>query len=118
MSEDYTFVDKNGAPIGASYHNIKVIGIGGCGNNALNQLIKLGLQGPELIAANTDPQDLHKCLAPIKIPLGEKITRRRGCGGNPEVGKAACLESVDAFKAALKDTDLLFVTAGLGGGTG
>jgi cell division protein FtsZ len=118
MGEDFTFIDDNDSNLGCGYHNIKVLGIGGCGNKAVNQLISLGLKGPDYIGANTDPQDLKNCLAPTKILLGEKRTRRRGCGGNPKVGREACLESLDSLKTVLKETDLVFVVAGLGGGTG
>jgi cell division protein FtsZ len=118
MGEDFTFLDPNGSNMGCDYHNIKVLGIGGCGNKALNRLKELGLKGPQFVAANTDPQDLGNCQADLKLLLGEKQTRKRGCGGNPGVGKAACQESLDSVKKALADADLVFIVAGLGGGTG
>ena len=97
---------------------IKVMGVGGAGNNAINRMIELGIHGVEFIAVNTDVQVLEASKAPIKIQIGEKVTRGLGAGGNPEIGKRAAEESIDAIKEVLQDTDMLFIAAGFGGGTG
>jgi cell division protein FtsZ len=97
---------------------LKVIGLGGAGGNAINRMISLGLKGVEFIAMNTDHQDLAANLAPIKIKLGPRITRGMGAGGKPEVGRTAAEESKEEIKAALKGADMVFLTAGMGGGTG
>lgn len=97
---------------------IKVIGLGGGGSNAINRMIELGLTGVEYIAANTDAQVLADCLAPKKIQLGPVLTRGLGAGGDPEVGEKAAEESYVAIKSALEGADLVFLTAGMGGGTG
>lgn len=97
---------------------IKIIGVGGAGNNALNRMINEGVQGVEFIAVNCDAQDLKGCLATTKILIGEKVTRGLGAGGRPEIGEMAARESLTLLKEALKNTDMLFITAGMGGGTG
>ncbi|MCX8073160.1 MAG: cell division protein FtsZ [Candidatus Binatia bacterium] len=97
---------------------IVVIGVGGAGGNALNTMIERELQGVEFIAATTDMQELAANLAPAKIQLGEKLTRGLGAGGNPEIGREAALETVDAVRRALQGADMVFVAAGMGGGTG
>ena len=97
---------------------IKVIGVGGGGNNAVNRMVEDDVKGVEFIAVNTDKQALLKCAAPTKILIGEKVTRGRGAGANPEVGLRAAEENIDDIKAALADTDMVFITAGMGGGTG
>jgi len=97
---------------------IKVIGAGGGGGNAINDMISGGVDGVEYIAANTDAQDLHNSLADIRIQLGEKLTRGLGAGADPEIGKQAAEEDVEKIKALLEETDMLFITAGMGGGTG
>ena len=97
---------------------IKVIGVGGGGNNAVNHMVEMDVKGVEFIAANTDKQALMRCAAPTKILIGEKITRGRGAGANPEVGQRAAEENIDDIKAALAGTDMVFITAGMGGGTG
>ncbi len=97
---------------------IKVIGIGGAGCNAINTMIEYGLEGVEFIAANTDVQALRRSRAPIKLQLGEKLTGGRGAGGNPEIGRDAAMESLDLIRDLLQGADMVFVTAGLGGGTG
>ncbi|MEJ5300568.1 MAG: cell division protein FtsZ [Thermodesulforhabdaceae bacterium] len=97
---------------------IKVFGIGGAGNNALNNMIRSGLLGVEFIAANTDVQVLRRCQAPVKIQLGSQLTRGLGAGGNPEIGAKAAEEDIDKIKAAVEGSDMVFITAGLGGGTG
>ena len=97
---------------------LKVIGLGGGGTNAINRMIELGIHDIEFIAANTDRQALNSSLAPQKIQLGPVLTRGLGAGGNPEVGEAAAVESSAELKAALSGADMIFLTAGLGGGTG
>ncbi len=97
---------------------IKVIGIGGAGNNAINNMIRSGLKGVEFIAANTDVQSLRRCLAEVKIQLGAELTKGLGAGGNPEVGMKASEESIEQIKEAIEGSDMVFITAGLGGGTG
>jgi cell division protein FtsZ len=106
--------DENRA-VGAK---IKVIGIGGGGCNALNTMIDLNLEGVDFIAANTDAQVLKISPSLVKIQLGERITGGRGAGADPEIGRKATLESVDQIRAALDGADMVFITAGLGGGTG
>lgn len=97
---------------------IKVLGAGGAGGNAINDMISAGVTGVEFIAANTDAQDLGKSLADVRIQLGEKLTRGLGAGANPEIGKQSAEEDLDKLKQLLEDTDMLFITAGMGGGTG
>ncbi|PID16426.1 cell division protein FtsZ [Sporosarcina sp. P34] len=97
---------------------IKVIGVGGGGNNAVNRMIEHGVQGVEFIAVNTDAQALQLSSAEIKLQIGEKLTRGLGAGANPEVGKKAAEESKEQIEEALRGADMVFVTAGMGGGTG
>ena len=97
---------------------IKVIGVGGGGSNAVNRMINLGLQGVEFIAVNTDAQALMKSLAPKRMQIGEKLTRGLGAGAQPEIGQKAAEESRDDILEALRGADMVFVTAGMGGGTG
>jgi cell division protein FtsZ len=97
---------------------IKVIGVGGAGGNAINNMIKAGIEGVEFISANTDAQALSKNLAPVKIQLGTNLTKGLGAGGNPEVGRKAAVEDAESIEDALRGADLVFVTAGMGGGTG
>ncbi|MFW2387074.1 MAG: cell division protein FtsZ [Polyangiales bacterium] len=97
---------------------IKVVGVGGSGGNALNTMIQGGLEGVEFIAANTDAQALDRSLAPVKIQLGPELTRGLGAGGNPDVGRKAALEDVQRLSEVLEGADMVFVTAGMGGGTG
>jgi len=97
---------------------IKVIGIGGGGNNAVNRMIETGVEGVEFITANTDLQALQMSRAPKKLQLGVKLTNGLGAGANPEVGRQAALEDTDRIIAALEGADMVFVTTGLGGGTG
>ena len=99
-------------------HKIKVFGIGGGGNNAINNMIKAGLSGPLFVAANSDMQDLDRNLAPYKIQLGGQLTKGQGCGGKPEKGRNATMEDLDKVKDIMADSDLIFITAGMGGGTG
>ncbi len=97
---------------------IKVIGVGGGGNNAVNRMIDAGMEGIEFVVANTDLQALRMSRAPMKIQLGVKLTNGLGAGANPEVGRKAALEDSDKIIEALEGADMVFVTAGLGGGTG
>lgn len=97
---------------------IKVIGVGGAGNNAVNRLIESGLKSAEYIVVNTDNQALARSKASNRIQIGVKLTKGLGAGAEPSVGKAAAEENKDIIQNALKDTDLLFITAGMGGGTG
>ena len=97
---------------------IKVIGVGGGGNNAVNRMIAAGVEGVEFIAANTDAQALETSNAPIKLQLGVKLTSGLGAGANPDIGRRAALEDSDKIIEALEGADMVFVTAGLGGGTG
>ncbi|MDQ7834594.1 MAG: cell division protein FtsZ [Humidesulfovibrio sp.] len=97
---------------------IKVIGCGGGGGNAINNMIQSQLTGVSFIAANTDAQDIEKSLADHTIQLGGKLTKGLGAGANPEVGRNAALESIDQIRDVLQNTDMVFITAGMGGGTG
>ncbi|HVG26514.1 MAG TPA: cell division protein FtsZ [Acidobacteriaceae bacterium] len=97
---------------------IKVIGVGGGGNNAVNRMIAANLEGVEFIAANTDVQALESSHAPVKLQLGVKLTSGLGAGANPDIGRRAALEDSDKIIEALEGADMVFVTAGLGGGTG
>jgi len=97
---------------------IKVIGVGGGGSNAVNRMIEAGIQGVEFIAMNTDVQVLDTAAAPKKIQLGADLTRGLGAGGDPEIGKRAAEESRNEIRKALEGADMVFVTAGMGGGTG
>ncbi|HSE35755.1 MAG TPA: cell division protein FtsZ [Blastocatellia bacterium] len=97
---------------------IKVIGVGGAGGNAVNRLIEDGMEGVEFLVANTDCQALKDSQASIRLQLGEEISRGLGAGGNPEIGRRAALEDTDKLVDVLDGADMVFVTAGLGGGTG
>lgn len=97
---------------------IKVIGVGGGGSNAVNRMIENGLQGVEFIAVNTDAQALHLSKAEAKLQLGGKLTRGLGAGANPEIGKKAAEESREQLEEVLQGADMVFITAGMGGGTG
>src|SRR3954467_1750004 len=103
---------------GAYLAVIKVVGVGGGGTNAVNRMVDSGLRGVEFIAVNTDAQALLMTDADVKIAVGQKVTRGLGAGANPDVGREAAIESRDALKEALKGADMVFVTAGEGGGTG
>ena len=103
---------------GESYARIKVIGVGGAGCNAVNRMIDEGMQGLEFIAVNTDAQALIASKAGQRIRIGEKSTRGLGAGGNPEVGRTAAEESRDELREVLSGADMVFITAGMGGGTG
>ncbi len=97
---------------------IKVIGVGGGGNNAVNRMIEHGVKGVEFIAVNTDAQALNLSRSEVKLQIGAKLTRGLGAGANPEVGKKAAEESKEQIEEALRGADMVFVTAGMGGGTG
>ena len=97
---------------------IKVIGVGGAGNNAVNRMVTEDVKGVDFVAVNTDKQALHRCAAPGKVLIGEKLTKGRGAGANPEVGKNAAEENLEDIKKILEGTDMVFITAGMGGGTG
>ena len=100
------------------YANIKVIGVGGGGNNAVNRMITAGLKGVEFVAVNTDAQALHLSQSTHKIQIGAKLTKGLGAGANPEIGQKAAEESREEIQETLKGADMVFVTAGMGGGTG
>ncbi len=97
---------------------IKVIGVGGAGNNAINRMIEAGIKGVEFIAVNTDRQALQLSKANSRIQIGEKLTRGLGAGANPEIGTQAAEESKAEIAESLRGADMVFVTAGMGGGTG
>src|SRR5262245_46559818 len=97
---------------------IKVVGVGGGGSNAVNRMVQVGLDGVEFIVANTDVQALQQNAAPVKIQIGNKLTKGLGAGADPNVGREAALEDTDTLIQALTGADMVFVTTGLGGGTG
>jgi len=97
---------------------LKVIGVGGGGCNALNNMVDADVQGVEFVAVNTDVKSLSMCKAPVKIQIGSKLTRGLGAGADPEVGKKAAQEDIDKITEHLKGSDMVFITCGLGGGTG
>jgi cell division protein FtsZ len=97
---------------------IKVIGAGGCGGNAVNHMISAGLRNVEFISVNTDIQALQNNIAPVRLQVGQQLTRGRGTGGNPEIGRKAALEDEERLREVLSDAEMVFVTAGMGGGTG
>ncbi len=101
-----------------NFARIKVIGVGGGGNNAVNRMIDAGLRGVDFIAVNTDKQALFLSKANTKIQIGDKLTKGLGAGANPDIGEKAANESRDEIAMAIKDADMVFVTAGMGGGTG
>lgn len=98
--------------------NIKVVGVGGGGNNAVNRMISSNVRGVDFIAINTDRQALQKSAATHKIAIGEKVTKGHGAGSNPEVGAKAAEESIEEIKTSLTGADMVFITTGMGGGTG
>ena len=105
-------------PIRDDTPSIKVVGVGGGGGNAVNRMIQSGVQGVEFIAANTDLQDLKKSLASHKLQIGNQCSRGLGAGAKPEIGKNAALESIDEIRDSLQGADMVFLAAGMGGGTG
>ncbi|HSP15935.1 MAG TPA: cell division protein FtsZ [Thermoanaerobaculia bacterium] len=98
--------------------NIKVIGVGGGGGNAVNRMIQAGIKGIEFIVTNTDVQAMRASAAPVKLQIGSKLTKGLGAGANPEIGKQAALEDTDRILEALSGADMIFITTGMGGGTG
>ena len=98
--------------------NIKVIGVGGGGGNAVNRMVESGVQGVEFISINTDMQALNFSQAGTKIQIGEKLTNGQGAGSDPEVGRKSAEENRNQISKALEDADMVFITAGMGGGTG
>ncbi len=98
--------------------NIKVIGVGGAGNNVVNRMLSAGVQGVDFLVVNTDRQDLNKSHCPNKLPIGEKLTGGMGAGSKPEIGKKSAEESRAAIAKVLEGADMVFITAGMGGGTG
>jgi cell division protein FtsZ len=109
------FLFEEGLRTGA---NIKVVGVGGGGSNAVNRMIAAGLGGVEFLVANTDVQALKQSKAPVKIQIGAKLTKGLGAGANPDIGRQAALEDTDKIIEALEGADMVFVTTGMGGGTG
>ncbi len=105
-------------PAVETFAKIKVVGVGGSGNSAVNRMITSKIRGVEFIAVNTDVQALHHSHAPVKLHIGKTVTRGLGAGMDPEMGKRAAEESANEIREALKDADMVFVTCGLGGGTG
>ncbi|MFN3650033.1 MAG: cell division protein FtsZ [Armatimonadota bacterium] len=105
-------------PRGSNYAVIKVVGVGGGGTNAVNRMIEAGVSGVEFIALNTDFQALEMSLAPTRLQIGEALTKGLGVGGNPEVGRNSAEESRQDIKKLLEGSDMVFITAGMGGGTG
>jgi len=121
MTRLLSAMDQNGAPgdtMGTTQAIIKVVGAGGGGGNALNRMIEVGLQGVEFITMNTDAQVLNISKAPVKLQLGANVTRGLGAGGDPNIGRSAAEESRTELRKLLEGADLVFITAGLGGGTG
>ena len=109
------FTFEEAGQVGA---RIKVVGVGGGGCNAVNRMIEAKLEGVEFIAANTDIQALNRCQAPIRLQLGAKLTKGLGAGANPEIGRSSALEDTERIIEHLEGADMVFITAGLGGGTG
>lgn len=116
MDQDQPFIIEEHKPhLGAK---IKAIGVGGGGSNMINHMIKAGVKGIELFVANTDAQALHTSLAPNKLQLGTKLTKGLGAGMKPDTGRESALETYEEVRAALEGADIVFIAAGLGGGTG
>ncbi|PYS42914.1 MAG: cell division protein FtsZ [Acidobacteria bacterium] len=109
------FLFDEGLRLGA---NIKVVGVGGGGSNAVNRMIDAGLAGVDFLVANTDMQALKQSKAPVKLQIGAKLTKGLGAGANPEIGRQAALEDTEKMIESLEGADMVFVTTGLGGGTG
>ncbi|MEO1438993.1 MAG: cell division protein FtsZ, partial [Chloroflexota bacterium] len=103
---------------GENFAQIKVIGVGGGGGNAVNRMVEEGLGGVDFVAVNTDNQALMLSRAKTRVRIGDKLTRGLGAGGNPEVGKKAAEESQDELYEVLRGADMVFIAAGMGGGTG
>jgi len=105
-------------PVRDDLPKIKVVGVGGGGGNAVNRMIQSGVQGVDFVVANTDLQDLRKSLAPQKLQIGSNCSRGLGAGAKPEIGRNAALESIDQIRDSLQGADMVFLAAGMGGGTG
>ena len=99
------------------FTSIKVVGIGGGGNNAINRMISAGVKGVDFITVNTDAQALHLVQSSVKLQIGEKLTKGLGAGANPEIGRQAAEESRELIEENLRGADMIFLTAGMGGGT-
>jgi len=106
-------LSKNLKPV-----KVKIVGVGGAGRNTVNNLIDLNLKGVEFIAVNTDAESLEESNAPVKLLIGEKLTKRKSANGNPLIGRGAAFQSAGAIKRTFRDSHMVFITAGLGGGTG
>jgi cell division protein FtsZ len=106
------------APETENFARLRVIGVGGGGSNAVDRMIEEGVSGVDFVAVNTDAQALLRSGAPKRVNIGEKLTRGLGSGGNPELGEKAAEESLDELNQVLKGSDMVFITAGMGGGTG
>ncbi len=106
------------APLAESTASIRVVGVGGGGSNAVNRMIEAGVAGVDFIVVNTDNQALSLSKAPVRVRIGDKLTRGLGAGGNPEFGERSAKESLDELRQVLEGSDMVFVTAGMGGGTG
>ena len=100
------------------FARIKVIGVGGAGGNAINRMVDAGVDGIEFVAVNTDGQALLNSRAPLAVRIGDKLTKGLGAGGRPEVGLRAAEESADSISEMARDADMIFIAAGMGGGTG
>src|SRR3989344_1478880 len=105
-------------PAFETFARIKVVGVGGGGTNALARMIETRIHGVEFIAINTDAQALHASTAPVKIHIGKSLTRGLGAGMNPEIGRQAAIDTKEEISAAVKGADMVFITTGMGGGTG
>src|SRR5215217_4537567 len=101
-----------------AFARIKVVGVGGAGGNAINRMVEAGVDGIEFVAVNTDAQALLTSAAPIAVRIGDKMTKGLGAGGRPEVGARAAEESAESIAELMRGTDMVFITAGMGGGTG
>jgi cell division protein FtsZ len=106
------------ASVPNTFARIKVIGVGGAGGNAINRMVAAGVEGIEFVAVNTDAQALTTSEAPIYVRIGDKLTKGLGAGGRPEIGERAAEESTDTLQELVRNTDMIFITAGMGGGTG
>ncbi|MBA2519630.1 MAG: cell division protein FtsZ, partial [Chloroflexia bacterium] len=109
---------RDGGPVPETFARIKVIGVGGAGGNAINRMVAAGVEGIEFVAVNTDAQALTTSEAPIYVRIGDKLTKGLGAGGRPEIGERAAEESTDTLAELVRNTDMIFITAGMGGGTG
>ena len=118
MNVDYRGRDAQRMPATEGSALIRVVGVGGGGSNAVNRMINENIAGVEFVAVNTDQQALLGSLAPVRIAIGERTTRGLGSGGDPETGARAAEESLEELRHTLTGSDMVFVTAGMGGGTG